>query len=569
MRALISSIHIENVAVIKNLNLDLSTGFNALTGETGAGKSIIIDSINFLLGNKSGREFIRTGEEKASVSAVFTDLSENVKNALAEFGVDFDETDGEIMLQRTITSEGRSGAKINGQSITGAVLREIGKNLINIHGQNDNQALMQKSSHIKILDLYAGNEEIINEYRTVYEKMLGVKESIKKLIIDENEKNRLSDMLAYQIKDIESVNPKQGEEEQLGLESEKLKNIEKITKNVKYSYRALKGSEKTTGAVTLLENTALALEQISGIIPEADEYAKKLTEYRYEIEDIGENVRNILAGYDGNPTARLDKIESRLDAISKLKKKYGQTVEEIIEFKNQAKEKLNAIEDADENISKLQKEYEALKKEALAAAKKLSESRKAAGEELKGKITEVLEFLDMPKVKFAVKIDQTADGNGEFSFDKNGIDDVEFLISANPGEPLLPMIKIASGGELSRIMLAVKSVISDKDGVDTIIFDEIDTGISGKTSRKVGIKLKQISKSVQVICVTHSAQIASAAGTHIFISKGEEDGRTQTKVKTLSYEERIAEIARIIGGINVSDTQRKAAEEMIEEGKSF
>ena len=564
---MLSSIHIENIAVIKELDIDFMRGFNVLTGETGAGKSILIDSINFLLGKKSSRELIRSGEDRAVVSALFTDISDASREFLASIGFEADAN--EIYVSRTLMPDGRSAAKIDSKSVSMAMLRDLGKTLIDIHGQNDNQTLMQKANHIDILDACADTEPLIRDYLEVYEKMTACAAKIKELSYDESEKARTIEMLRYQINDIESVRPKENEEEKLESERDRLANIEKISKNVKYVYRALKGSEKSASAVVLLENSAAALEQIEGIIPEAGEYAKKLTEFRYEVEDIAQSAYDIISDIDSDPTSRLDKIEARLDAIGKLKRKYGSTVAEILEFEKNAKERLESMETSEERMTELEAEYKKFASEAAKRAKLISDKRRAAGEELVEKITDTLEFLDMPKVKFSVSVEKKTDENGGYVFDKKGYDSVEFLISTNPGEPLLPMVKIASGGELARIMLAIKSVISAGDGVNTIIFDEIDTGISGKTSRKVGIKLKEISCGSQVICVTHSAQIASAATSHFFISKREESGRALASVRLLSEDERVGEISRIIGGIEITDAQRAAAAEMIDEAKRF
>ncbi len=564
---MLSSIHIENVAVIKRLDLDLENGFNVLTGETGAGKSILIDSINFLLGKKATREIVRSGEEKATVSALFTGISDEARRALVELG--FDEDTDEVLISRTLTSDGRSSAKLDTKSVTGGMLRDIGRTLIDIHGQNDNQALMQKANHIAILDTYADSAPLIADYLETYEKMSAVGAKMKALTIDESEKERTTEILKYQINDIESVKPKAGEEEKLEAERDKLANIEKITKNVRFAYRALKGSEKGASALLLLENSAAALSQIGAIIPEAEEYARKLTEFRYEIEDIADGVEDLVSDFDGDPTLRLDKIEARLDALTKLKRKYGPELSDVIEFERAAREKLDTIESSGDELAKLEGEYAELRCEAVKKAKAISKKRREAADKLENEICETLEFLDMPKVRFSVSVEEKKDSTGETVLDKLGYDSVEFLISTNPGEPLLPMIKIASGGELSRIMLAIKSVISDKDGVNTIIFDEVDTGISGKTSRKVGIKLKQIASSAQVVCVTHSAQIASAATTHFFISKREEDGRAETKVALLEGEARVDEISRIIAGIDITDAARAAAREMILEAENF
>lgn len=554
---MLQSLHIENAAVIKSADIDLEGGFMVLSGETGAGKSIIIDSINLLSGSRLSRDMIRTGEDTMLVSAVFTDCREEVVALLDSYGIS---CDGSVMLMRTLSRDGKSTVKINGRTVTQALQKELCRLLINVHGQNDNQRLMQKSAQIGILDAYAENGELLEEYAKTYRALADVRERLVALDSDTAEKLRIRDMLRYQIEEIAAARLKAGEEEALEAESKRLSAMEKIHAQTHLAYRALHGSEKS--ATVLLERAATALEKIGDVLPEVAEAAERLTEFRYEIEDIAETVQSY-AEEDEDPTARLNKIESRLSMIAKLKRKYGADVSEIIAFREKAQKELDSIENADVIREDLEKECAKLEKEARALADKIHQKRKAASGKIESSVCETLVFLDMPKVRFSVSLTPLE------SLRHDGGDMVEFLISANTGEPPKPLERIASGGELSRIMLALKSVLSDKDGVETVIFDEVDAGISGKTSRKVGLKLREIARQIQVICVTHSAQIASLADKHFLISKEDEEGRTQTKVLELDGEGRIAEVARILGGIDVTETQRAVAREMIEEGKNY
>ena len=554
---MILSLHIENIAVVKSLDIDLGGGFTAMTGETGAGKSIIVDCLGVLGGARADKDMIRRGESFGEVSAVFGGINQRAKDIISELG--FSTEDDTVMLSRTVFADAPAKARLNGRVITNSVLREISAALFNIHGQNDNQRLLNRENHLALLDTYAGCEEIVEEYSEIYKAVLHTRCRLDALSRDVMENNRMREMLRYQIEDIAALKLKEGEEEALIAESKRLQSAERIKKSCSLVERAVNGGDKGAGAIYLVDRAQSALLQISDAIPEAKALAERMGDIRYELEDICATMCDISGVADEDPTARIDKIEGRLDAISKLKRKYGSTVEEILKFKADAEARLDMIENSEEETEKLLRELKALEDKARAKALEIREIRERAAESLTARVVENLVFLDMPKVRFRIALEPTAE------LTARGLDAAEFLISANPGEPLMPMIKIASGGELARIMLSLKSVLNECDGIDTAIFDEIDTGISGKTSRKVGIKLREISAGTQVLCVTHSAQIASLATSHLFISKSEQDGRTCTAVTELDEAGRIEEIARILGGIEVSDTQRQAAREMIYE----
>ena len=551
-------LHIENIAVVKKIDIELSAGMTVLTGETGAGKSIIVDSLNLISGARADKELIRNGETRAEVSALFSRLDKNTEDKIKELG--FECEDGSVLISRAITATS-STARINGTPITLAMLKKISALLFGIHGQNDNALLSEPKNHLNILDTYANNSALREEYSKKYQKVFELRKKLQNLSDDLREQTRLSEVLRFQISDIESVKLKSGEEEELQALVLRLRGLEKINKSCSLVTRALEGG-KSMGAIYLVDRAASALEAISDAISDADSLAARLNEVKYELEDIAASV-STLCELDGDPTVMLDRAEARLDAILKLKRKYGNTVEEIIAFRNEAKEKLNFIENADDIRIDVENELKEAEAEAKKVASLLTESRRKAAHGLTRKVCESLAFLDMPKVKFEAALEPLDD------FSKSGCDNVEFLISANPGEPLLPMAKIASGGELARIMLSLKNEINECDGIDTVVFDEIDTGISGKTSRKVGMKLKEIGRGAQVICVTHSAQIASLAHNHLFVSKSENDGRTQSAVRLLSSEERVDEIARILGGIEITKAQREAAEELLREGAEY
>lgn len=555
---MIESLHIENVAVVKSLDIEFKSGMTALTGETGAGKSIIIDSLNLLSGARADRELLRSGESRAEVSALFSQLRKDVVEKIEELG--FEAPDGSVMISRSLSQSG-SGARINGRPITLALLREISAMLFGIHGQNDNMLLLEPKNHISILDSYADNKADFEEYAEIYKKVLYLRMELDSLKRDVREQNRLSEMLKYQLEDIDSVKLKKGEEETLEAEAARLRSAEKISKCCALVDKALNGG-KGMGAIYLTDRAASAMDSIAEALPEAEKLAARLSEVKYELEDIAGSL-SALTDIGNDPGARLDKIEARLDAIARLKRKYGNTVEEIMAFREDVAKKLDLIENADDRRIEIEAKLKDTESAARAVAKRLTESRRRAAQGLGRSVCDTLAFLDMPKVRFEVDIKPVNE------LTPTGLEEIEFLISANPGEPLMPMARIASGGELARIMLSLKNVINAADGIETVIFDEIDTGISGKTSRKVGIKLKEIGRESQVICVTHSAQIASLADQQLFVSKTERDGRTESAIKELNAEERVAEIARILGGIEITEAQITAAEEMIAEGENY
>ena len=560
------SLHIENVAVIKSIDFNFSEGFMVLTGETGAGKSIVIDSINLLLGAKAERELIRSGQPQAMVSGLFGDLSKKTVNGLQELGIDIPD-DGEILLQRTISQDGKSRAMINGRSISLSVLKSITPLLVSVHGQTDTASLHDSKNHLELLDTYVDLKELKSEYQTSYFALEKVRREISEVNEKLAESERLKEILEYQIKDIESAALKEDEEELLVEKRSKLKNSEKITKNSEFVYKALKGSEKGSVAY-LLDRSMSALNQISDVVPAFSEYSDRLRDCLYQVEDIAEEVYAVLDDIDGDPTVTLNKIESRLDRISKLERKYGATIKDVLAFCAKAKSELETLENSDGVLKSLYQREKVAYKEALALAKRLHDERARAAKTLEESVKETLEFLDMPKVVFFVSLKEMTKGE-ERLLNRDGGDVIEFYISANRGADPQPLAKIASGGELSRIMLALKSVISDKDGIPTVIYDEIDAGVSGKTARKIGIKMLSLSKSTQLFCVTHSAQIASLADMHFLISKGDINGETETGVHILDEEGRITELSRILGGINITTSQRAAAEDMLRERESY
>ena len=551
-------LHIENIAVVKKIDIEFSAGMTVLTGETGAGKSIIVDGLSLISGARADKELIRSGETRAEVSALFSQIGEDTEKKIREMGVECD--GGSVLISRAFTATS-STARVNGAPITLAMLKRLSALLFGIHGQNDNALLSEPKNHLSILDTYAGNAELCEAYSQKYQRVAELRKKLQALSDDLREQMRLSEVLRFQINDIESVKLKAGEEEELQALVLRLRGLERINKSCALVTRALEGG-KGMGAIYLVDRAASALDSISDTITEAESLAARLNEVKYELEDIAASVSG-LCEIDGDPTAMLDKAEARLDAILKLKRKYGSTVEEIIAFRDEAKEKLNFIENADDIRTDIENELKEAEAEAKKAASALTESRRRAAHGLTRRVCESLAFLDMPKVKFEASLQPLDD------FSRTGCDSVEFLISANVGEPLLPMAKIASGGELARIMLSLKNEINICDGIATVVFDEIDTGISGKTSRKVGMKLKEIGRSAQVICVTHSAQIASLANNHLFVSKSESNGRTESAVAVLNEKERVDEIARILGGIEITKVQREAAEELLRDGAEY
>lgn len=550
---MLSHLHIENIAVIENADLELENGFNVLTGETGAGKSILIDSINLALGERVSKDIIRTGASSAHVSALFNGISQTVKESLQSLGF---ECDDELLIQREISSDGRGSCRISGRPATVSILRSIGRILVNIHGQHDNQTLLSPEKHVFYLDKFAKDDDILNKYNSLYSEAIKIKNALSEIKTDDALKERRIDLLKYQINEIESAELKPGEEEELRARKMKIANAEKITAAVSSAYSLICGDEDSTGAQDLISNADEALDSITEVLPEIKDLAGRIKSLSYEIEDCADELR----GFTNNEEfdqQELETIEDRLDTIYRLKRKYGESEEDILEFLENSKKELENIETSDERAAQLSAKLKQAIKELLKAGQILSKKRRETADILSSKIMQELKFLDMPEVKFSVSFNELEKPAS------NGLENIEFLISANPGSPAKPIAKIASGGEISRIMLAIKTVLSKSDDIDTLIFDEIDTGVSGRAAQKIGMKLKQASKDRQVICVTHLAQIASQADRHILIEKQVKDNNTYTHLKTLDYDGRKREIARIIAGADITEKTLQTAGEML------
>ena len=560
---MLKSLHIENMAVIKSLEFDFSSGLTVLTGETGAGKSVITDSINFLICNKINRDLIRSGEKRAVVSAVFTDIDSKTSTSLASLG--FEVFDDEIVLERILTSEGKTTCRIDGRGVSQQIMRKVGSLLISIHGQHDTLRLTDEIERIRLIDTFAKNDEVLDLYAEVYNDWREVNSDIASLRKDSAAISRMKDMLEFQQKEITAAKLKIGEEEELVLERTRLQSAERIKKHTDSAARTLYANEKGISASSLALHAAEVLAKIADVVPEFNELSSRLRNCTYELDDISSELQSIVQKFefDKDPGKRLDEIESRLALITKLKRKYGSTIEEILEFGQNAESELEKLDTSDLRMDELIAKESALRAVLTEKAKHLSEARYDAALKIEKEVCETLRFLDMPKVRFTVSVTDTD------SFNEFGKDKIDLLIATNAGEPMMPLEKSASGGELSRVMLALKCAVSEADSIGTLIFDEVDSGISGKTSRKVGIKLKQASASSQVLSVTHSAQIASLADWHLLVAKKEIDGRAETTLKCLDDLGRIEETARILGGINVSESQRLAAIDMINEGKTY
>ncbi|MGM9663972.1 MAG: DNA repair protein RecN [Eubacteriales bacterium] len=557
---MLSELWINNIAIIKTENIAFSAPFTVLTGETGAGKSIILDAIELALGARADKELVRHGEEKASVVTVFTDVPDRIFALLGKYDIPREEN---LMLRRDISAQGQSTAKINGRPVPVSALKEVGNMLISIHGQHMGMYLLDPVNHINILDSFADTESDIAAYSLLYERMRDIKAEINRLHRDEKEKVRRIEMLKFQIAEINAVSPKAGEADALEEKLKLLANAEKTAKYAKLIYRALYRSEKGLSACDLIERSTEAAEALSDIIGNSAEYTAQLNDIRYRLEDIAETIYKKCDIGTENPSELIDKTQERLEELKKLGRKYGSTVEEILDFRAKAEEDLSEIENSDDMIADLTEELKGLKKEALTAASAISEKRKNAAAVLSRKIVSELAFLEMENVSFEISVKKSE------IFLPNGCDEVEFLVSANKGEPLMPLAKIASGGEISRIMLALKCAMADKEKTPTLIFDEIDTGISGKTSYKIGIKMRQSSQTSQIICITHSPQIAAIAAEHLLISKKETEGRTFSSARVLLHDGRVNEIARIIGGEKITEKTLTAAREMLDAAQNI
>ncbi len=552
---------IENIAIVKKECVELSRTFSVLTGETGAGKSIIIDAIGLIMGARASKELLRNGEKNASVTALFTDFKENEISRLTELGFPPEE-DNTLFIRRDIGASGSSTAKINGRTVPATLLRDVGEFLINIHGQHASWALLEEENHIMYLDAMADISAPLAEYEVIFAEYSEIRAKMEELRRKEAQKERTIELLKYQLADIDAVKPHEGEEEALEIKKKKLASAEKISKYSNLVYRALYQNEKGNSATDLIRKSTDAIEALSDVLPQAEEYIETLNDFMYRLEDIAETIYKECDVGVKNPTELLDKIETRLAAISKLKRKYGATVEEVISFREKIAAELKTLEHSGEMLEDMENELKEVRTRLAAKAAEITAKRRAAAKIFEEKIITELRFLEMGKVRFEIAVEPLAE------FAKNGGDAVSFLVSANPGEPLMPLSKIASGGELSRTMLALKCALADKEKTPTLIFDEIDTGISGKTSHKIGIKLKEVAEGgTQVICVTHSPQIAATASTHFFVSKREVGGRTESSIRALTHDERVAEIARIIGGASVTEQAQAAARELLDAGK--
>lgn len=550
---MLSVLKINNIAVIENAEIEFSEGFNVLSGETGAGKSIVLDSINAVLGFRTSRELIRTGAQEALVTALFTSVNERTQNKLKELSLPLS-PDGSLLVSRTITAD-RNICRVNNALTNVSALREIGEELISIHGQQDNRELLNSDTHISYVDALSDNDALLSDMSEHFSKLAALAKQIRQLSGDKSEKARLVDILSFQIDELEKADISPGEWETLKKRRTELQNFEKISESFAAAYSALSGDDSYNGAVEMLSAAFRELSSISSLSDDAEKISSKLGDLYYETEDIAETLRDFLS-YDGYSQNELDEIETRLDLLYKLSKKYGETEEEMLEFLENAKNELDEISFSDEKLDKLKEDYKCEKQFCETLAHKLSAERKRIAKTFENSVCNELKALDMPNVKFSVEF-------AEVPLSETGIDSVEFLISANVGEDPKPIAKIASGGELSRIMLALKTVIADKDNIETMVFDEIDSGVSGRAALKVAAKLKQVSLGKQVLCVTHLAQLMSYADTHFLIEKSVCAGKTYTAVRPLDFEGRKREIARITSGGEITSTQLENAEEMI------
>lgn len=561
---MLQSLHIENIAVIKRLDADFGSGFHALTGETGAGKSMLIDSIRLLLGDRADRELIRSGCEKACVSALFKP-PQAIHAALEGCGAAPDEN-GELFFERTLYTDGRSAAKIGGRTMPVSVLKQAGRLLLSIHGQHDSIALLDADTHLGLLDAYAEDGALLAAYAGRYKELAKVKSELQALLKDEKEDARRAELLSWQLREIDAVKLKPGEEATLREKKKRLSQAEKIAKNRSAVYRALYQNEKGRSATALIALAKEAVQGLAAYLPEgeAESYGKRLDACRAELEDIALQTDALLGGDGEDPVLALAAVEDRLAEIEKLSPKYGADAEEVLTLREKLAAELGEITHRDDAVAAGKKRLAALAAEAKEAAEALRLARISAARELEQAVKRELTYLDLEKVDFKVGISESLSASGSPKFRPDGADEVEFLISTNPGEPLRPLAKIASGGELSRIMLALKTVFADKDSIPTLIFDEIDTGVSGRTAEKIGIKLREIGHGTQVFSVTHSAQIAACANSHYRILKEEVEGRSETSLLLLDQEGRVAELSRIIGGIEITPKVVETAKEMLQ-----
>ena len=555
---MLSSLKIENVAVIEKAEILFGPGLNVLTGETGAGKSIVIDSINAVLGERTSRELIRDGADKAKVTALFENISESVRSKADEYDIDCD--DNTLIISRIISSDGRSTCKINGQPVTVTMLKNIGRELITICGQHDSQHLLLKEKHLSYVDSIADCKDFFDSYSEVFSKIKSVRKQLKKLLSDIDDKEQKLEYLKFQIDEISNANIIIGEKNHLTEEKRRYQNKESILNSLNLCNSILAGNETNGGLLNEIDVLINELRNLSEFDKRFSDTAETISEMKYALEDCNSDINQSLNGSNDNDID-INSIEERLDVLYRLSKKYGDTEEEILSYLDKITSEYEDITLGDEKAQNLQNEYDELSEDLFNKGCYLSDCRKQSAARFEEEVTSALHYLDMPGAEFTVEFNDAP-------ATLTGIDDVEFLFSANPGQEPKPLIKIASGGELSRVMLAIRCVLSDRDEISSMVFDEIDTGVSGRAALKIANKLHELSEYKQVLCVTHLAQIAAYADNHLYIEKNVEEGRTFTKVSSLTYNDRIREIARIIGGDIITQTTLKSAEEMIEFAKN-
>ena len=556
---MLSLLHIENIALIQSADIRFEPGFNVLTGETGAGKSIVIDSIGAVLGERTSRELIRTGAKSALVTAVFT----QVPNLpwLEENG--FPTGEEELLLQRELQGDGRNVCRIDGKLVTVAQLRELGRQLLNIHGQHDGQQLLDPASHLGYLDQFGGCQPLLESYQEAYRKWHDIRREMDKLQMDEAERSRRVDTLNYQIQELERAQLKAGEDEELSARRTLLRSAGRLMEAVQSAEFALSGDEDRDGACSLIAQAEGEVQGVSSISPELSELSEKLTALRCAADDAADTLRDLSRSFDFSP-GELDQVEERLDLLYRLRKKYGPTVEDMLSYLDRCRKELDQIQYADDTLARLEKDLKKAQKEAARRGEVLSQARREAAGALQARVQEELRQLDMPKVQFQTEF--TPKG-GEAGMDETGLDEVQFLMSANLGEALKPIQKVASGGELARIMLALKNVLAEGDQIGTLVFDEVDTGVSGRAAQKVAEKMAQVARGKQVLCVTHLPQIAAMADTHFSVQKGEREGRTYTRLERLDRSQRREELARLIGGAFITPSLLESAEELLRQAE--
>ena len=558
---MLSLLHIENIALIQSADIRFEPGYNVLTGETGAGKSIVIDSIGAVLGERTSRELIRTGAKSALVTAVFTQVPPLLwleENGIAPQGE-------ELLLQREIQGDGRNVCRVDGRLVTVAQLRELGRQLLNIHGQHDGQQLLDPASHLGYLDRCGGHTEHLEHYRTAYQTWNGLRKQIASLEMDEAERSRRVDTLNYQIQELERAQLRAGEDEELDQRRTLLRSAGKLMDALQSAEYALCGGEEGGGVCSLLADAEGELGGVSRFSQPLEELFRQVSELRLAADDAADTLRDLTREMEFSP-GELDEVESRLDVLYRLKKKYGATVEEMLQYLDRCRRELDEIQYADDTIARLTKELDKARKEADRAAQALSQQRRKAAETLEKRVQEELRQLDMPKVRFQVEFSPM---DNPWGLDETGMDQVQFLMSANVGEALKPIQKVASGGELARIMLALKNVLAQDDEIGTLVFDEVDTGVSGRAAQKVAEKMAQVARHKQVLCVTHLPQLAAMADTHFSVSKGEREGRTYTNLERLDRKQRREELARLIGGAAVTPALLESAEELLAQADAW